>query len=221
MRRLSFCFAVLALLVIGAGHVQGAIIDFEGLAHYELLDDQYLSVGADFGGNANILKYPHYNYTGYPPHSGDNVAFNPTNSAVRIDAVGPAWASASLWYSAGNWPVSLDAYNAGGTMVDSDSGPANYGSNTQLSVAGSAISYVIVHDQGNYFTFDDLEFEQIPEPASLIVWSLLGALGITVGWWRRRRRGADWAGGAKPARTPWPEENRTAILEIINRGGEK
>ena len=26
-----------------------------------------------------------------------------------------------------------------------------------------------------------------PEPGSLIVWSLLGALGIIVGWWRRRR----------------------------------
>ena len=28
----------------------------------------------------------------------------------------------------------------------------------------------------------------IPEPSTLIVWSLLGALGVTVGWWRRRRK---------------------------------
>jgi mannitol-specific phosphotransferase system IIBC component len=28
---------------------------------------------------------------------------------------------------------------------------------------------------------------QIPEPSTFIIWSLLGALGITVGWWRRRR----------------------------------
>ncbi|HYW80067.1 MAG TPA: hypothetical protein VE890_10850 [Thermoguttaceae bacterium] len=27
----------------------------------------------------------------------------------------------------------------------------------------------------------------IPEPASVIVWSTLGLLGITIGWWRRRR----------------------------------
>ena len=27
-----------------------------------------------------------------------------------------------------------------------------------------------------------------PEPASVIVWSLLGGLGISVGWWRRRRK---------------------------------
>ena len=30
---------------------------------------------------------------------------------------------------------------------------------------------------------------QIPEPSAFIIWSLLGALGITVGWWRRPRRG--------------------------------
>ncbi len=27
----------------------------------------------------------------------------------------------------------------------------------------------------------------IPEPSTFIIWSLLGALGITVGWWRRRK----------------------------------
>ena len=27
----------------------------------------------------------------------------------------------------------------------------------------------------------------IPEPAALVVWSLLGASGIGIGWWRRRR----------------------------------
>jgi MYXO-CTERM domain-containing protein len=30
----------------------------------------------------------------------------------------------------------------------------------------------------------------VPEPSTLIIWSLLGALGIAVGWWRRRRRAA-------------------------------
>jgi len=29
----------------------------------------------------------------------------------------------------------------------------------------------------------------IPEPSTLIIWSLLGALAITVGWRRKRRRG--------------------------------
>jgi len=29
----------------------------------------------------------------------------------------------------------------------------------------------------------------IPEPAACVVWSLLGAIGVGVGWWRRRRAG--------------------------------
>lgn len=29
----------------------------------------------------------------------------------------------------------------------------------------------------------------IPEPSTFIIWSLLGAVSITVGWWRRRRKG--------------------------------
>jgi hypothetical protein len=50
----------------------------------------------------------------------------------------------------------------------------------------------------------------IPEPATLIVWSLLGAsswLGMRV--WRQGRRVG--------RRQPWSNENRTAILEIIGR----
>ncbi len=27
----------------------------------------------------------------------------------------------------------------------------------------------------------------VPEPTALIVWSLLGSLGIALGWWRRRK----------------------------------
>ena len=33
----------------------------------------------------------------------------------------------------------------------------------------------------------EFETSAIPEPSTLIIWSLLGVLGVTVGWWRRRR----------------------------------
>jgi hypothetical protein len=56
------------------------------------------------------------------------------------------------------------------------------------------------------------DFEVVtPEPATIIVWSLLGAgswLGVRV--WRRR--------GQPVGRQPWSDENRQAIHEIIARG---
>ena len=44
---------------------------------------------------------------------------------------------------------------------------------------------------GQYVVYCDFEGSgMIPEPSGLIVWSLLGALGITVGWWRHRLKAA-------------------------------
>ncbi|MCG2682862.1 MAG: hypothetical protein L6306_04525 [Planctomycetales bacterium] len=54
-------------------------------------------------------------------------------------------------------------------------------------------------------------FDAVPEPATIIVWSLLGAgswLGMRV--WRRR--------GGPVGRQHWSNENRTAIHQIIARG---
>ena len=36
----------------------------------------------------------------------------------------------------------------------------------------------------------EVKSSAIPEPSTLIVWSLLGASGVGIGWWRRRRRAA-------------------------------
>ena len=55
----------------------------------------------------------------------------------------------------------------------------------------------------------------VPEPATIIIWSLLGLgswLGMRV--WRRRR-------GGPAGRQPWSNENRTAIRGIIVRGAPR
>jgi len=52
----------------------------------------------------------------------------------------------------------------------------------------------------------------VPEPATIVIWSLLGMgswLGMRV--WRQRR-------GGPVGRQPWSNENRTAIHDIIARG---
>ncbi|MCX7424308.1 MAG: hypothetical protein NTW96_01515 [Planctomycetia bacterium] len=59
----------------------------------------------------------------------------------------------------------------------------------------------------------------LPEPSTLIIWSLLGASGAGLSVWRRRR-GGRFMGGAVP-RAAWSEENRQAIRQIIARGGSR
>jgi hypothetical protein len=52
----------------------------------------------------------------------------------------------------------------------------------------------------------------VPEPAALIIWSLLSLSGGLWAW--ARRRGAESLGGA---RQPWSEETRAAILKIVSQ----
>jgi hypothetical protein len=54
----------------------------------------------------------------------------------------------------------------------------------------------------------------VPEPATLIIWSLLGLSGG--GLWAWSRRKGDESIGS--ARTPWSEDTRAAILQIVDRG---
>ena len=58
---------------------------------------------------------------------------------------------------------------------------------------------------------DNVRVNAIPEPATVLVWALLGAASwLGMGVWRR---------GHNIGRRAWPEENRTAIHDIIARGG--
>ncbi len=59
----------------------------------------------------------------------------------------------------------------------------------------------------------------LPEPSTLIIWSLLGAAGMGLSVWRRRH-GGQWIDGYAP-RAAWSEENRQAIRQIIARGSER
>lgn len=52
----------------------------------------------------------------------------------------------------------------------------------------TAISSVTISAPGGFsYTLDTLRHNPIPEPTTLVVWSLLATLGISVGWRRRRR----------------------------------
>ncbi|MGA2060499.1 MAG: carbohydrate binding domain-containing protein [Thermoguttaceae bacterium] len=54
------------------------------------------------------------------------------------------------------------------------------GSSTTIQFSG--------RDVTNLLFLDDVSVQAaIPEPTTLIIWSLLGTLAITIGWWRRKR----------------------------------
>lgn len=57
----------------------------------------------------------------------------------------------------------------------------------------------------------------IPEPSTLIIWSLLGLTWAGVAWTRRRRNvfGGIRRGGLPPRRKPWPRHVRVAIEQMI------
>jgi hypothetical protein len=59
----------------------------------------------------------------------------------------------------------------------------------------------------------------LPEPSTLLIWSLLGASGMGLSIWRRRRSGR-WIDGDVP-RADWSAENRQAVHRIIARGGHR
>lgn len=115
------------------------------------------------------------------------------------------------------------AAGGSGTMIV-DGTAATYGASTTLAytqdLSQSYLVGMVWVDSGNLDSVT-ISAVAVPEPASIIVWSLLGVAWAGLCVWRRRRRGGveftDAASG--PAgRAPWPEENRIAVRQIIERG---
>lgn len=186
MRRLiTICALAVLILAVGSAQADMTVIDFEDLAAWTIVDDQYLGLGADFNGDATIGVQGVNLSSIYPPHSGTTVAVdNPGgDGTIRVDSVGLEWLMAG-GYVTGMLDVTLTAYDSGGNILGTDNtGGANYiGAGTGLppniflSVSGANIAYVEFTDGGNTYTLDDFSFEPVPVPAAV----LLGILGLSV-----------------------------------------
>jgi hypothetical protein len=134
------------------------------------------------------IKDPSYDYTLYPPHSGNAVIFSYENSSIRVDFTShPDYVEA--WYSS-KTAFYLEAYNSAGALLDSMSGLANvvgitptspdwhsWANTGPLSISvgsiggGMNIAYVLFHDEGNFYTLDDLAYN-VPEPATMVLLGL-------------------------------------------------
>jgi hypothetical protein len=121
-----------------------------------------------------------YNDEGYPPHSGnavfgtedDNYADFVFDTPVRY--VG-GWFT---FYSKGY----MEAYDVADILIDSDSMNSNYGYNSYMAVSGTDIKRVRIHDEGGFFTGDDISYGDPPEEVpGLSQWGLIALIVLSGG----------------------------------------
>ncbi|MBW4677658.1 MAG: hypothetical protein KME52_27765 [Desmonostoc geniculatum HA4340-LM1] len=184
IKNLSMTVAGLSLMTIGtalasAPAALAAVIDFDSLSDFEIVDNQFLSLGADFNGTASILQLGSSLNAQFPPVSGNNVIYdNPSlgSGIIRIDAIDSFWSSVGGFVT-GNTNVTLTAYNASNSILGTAStGGANFDGagtgllpNIFLSITSPDISYVTFEDSGNTYTIDNFTFtKSVPEPSVML-----------------------------------------------------
>lgn len=196
MRKPILACVIGLTLVSGSQALAGiTVIDFESLASHEVVDDQFLGLGADFNASAGALSLSKGTLDpDYPPYSGDKLISDAPFSGtgiIRIDAVGSPWSMAG-GYVTGSASVTLTAYASDSSVLGTAStGGANRVSdlagllpNIFLSVSAPNIAHVEFSDTGNEYTVDDFSYQPIPAPGAI----LLGSIGIgLVGWMRKHR----------------------------------
>jgi len=194
MKRWTVGLAAL-LTLVGAGQAQAVIVvefdevvlinltPLDGTSHYDpwglsFEDTTYYAIDDRFP-PAGVDDYGITTTTG--PENEMTVVFTPVVTQVRFD-----------WLSIIGNSIFATAYDSSDVLLQTQSVTGLSGT-TRGSFTFSGlgdIAKTTFHDGTGMIGVGRLEYSPIPEPASVIVWSLLGALGIAVGWWTRRRKAA-------------------------------
>ncbi len=128
----------------------------------------------------------------------------------------------NTYYIDGTWAIGNDHnWTTHTALLDS----SHFTHWTQGGAGNASLAYVLaapddigiffggglVGGTGNVLVDNFGTVATVPEPATILVWSLLGAASwLGMGVWRRGQHGG---------RRSWSEENRMAIHDIIARGG--
>ncbi len=184
----------LAILVLATSPSWALVLlDFEGIpdAYYYWGGNTNLGSyysGVNFGLDATILDKVIYGYNDAdgPPHSGNAVLFSKSDPVIRMNFTGGFVNYVETWYSSYT-DFYMEAYNSSDVLLTSTSGSGIIGSNSLLSLSSSNfdIAYVLYHDYGDYYVLDDIAYNPIPEPGTLM---LLGTGLLGLGAFRFRRK---------------------------------
>ena len=203
--------AVVALMAFAASRAQAAIItfsEFSATNNDSPLTDLYSRLGVTFDDrNSGIWQGIASGDPGAWGVKGTNgPQFLGNNGLNNSDSY-----SESIFFAAPQISVSFDAsrangsssgqtltanaYDASNDLLASDTitlGDINVWSSFDLKAVGIARVYLIGSAASfSPYAVDNLQFNSagVPEPSALIVWSLLGTLGLGLGWWRTQKAG--------------------------------
>jgi hypothetical protein len=213
MRKSLWVLMAVFTLVVFAGVAQAAItINFEEGVGIDRTPINAQYTGITFVGATSGLPWLYldsttgsYNVSSWPSGAGGGGYWINDLAAAWTGESGPdgkiAFNNADATFFQVNYcsysQFYLEAYDSSGNLVDSTSGPANYagpdgpGTLTVNAPDGASIAYVMLHDTGNYWVVDNVVTDAtgitptVPEPATIVIWSLLGA--VAYGWSRRRK----------------------------------
>ena len=138
------------------------------------------------------------------PDASDPLAFAYDTGPVVIKFADPVY-NLSFFIADINGPsvdereiMTARVYSAamGGTLLETlvlegggraTDGAVDYVGFTTSGIKRLEIDVNTLHSSGVLgFGVDNLSYSPVPEPSTLIIWSLLGALGLSVAWWRRK-----------------------------------
>ena len=173
-------------------------IDFEGVPSTYNYDGDGMNLGGyyaglpggpTFGPQATVLEVGgSLNDALYPPASGIAVLFG-EDPNIELDFTSNAASSVGLYYRS-SAELFLFAYDAGGNLLGSVSGPDDLGpgagQNLLFNAGGNQIAQVLISGPGGFYVVDDLNYvTSVPDPISTGP-ALAAGLGVVLALARAR-----------------------------------
>jgi RHS repeat-associated protein len=174
---------VLSLFVLGLTSAYAGVITFEDLPDAYFFNGGGQNIGTFYAGltfgpnvtGLSVSRFGGYSDAAFPPHSGDVVIWDATDSTITIDFASSIQ-SFGIWYTSFD-PLTLQAFDQEANLLGSAVGVPNTDGTTGLSsflaFSDPAISSVTLTSTPGLFTLDDLTFgsgsSAVPEPGNLIL----------------------------------------------------